>query len=194
MGRQPKDRLVTAPPPVEDDTARLFFALWPDAASRAAMGRIAQALNPQCGGRAVPNRNIHLTLVFLGNVAASRISDLCALADKVVAPGFELVIDSVNYWRHNRIVWAAPLECPAALHALVSALESALKAGGVGFDERHYKPHITLLRAARTAPPPMQTIDAIRWSIFDFALVRSRRIASSTIYEVVQRWPLHEDQ
>lgn len=177
------------PPPAVDGTARLFFALWLDAAPRAALGRLAQTLHPQCGGRAVPNRNIHLTLVFLGDVEASRIPDLCALASEVVAPGFELAIDTVNYWRHNRIVWATPQECPAALQALVTALERALKAGGFGFDGRPYMPHITLLRAARHAPP-MQTVDAIRWRVVDFVLARSLSYDRTTVYEVVQRWPL----
>lgn len=189
MGRQPADHLDPAPPPAEDDTARLFFAVWLDVAPRAALGRLAQALHPQCGGRAVPNRNIHLTLVFLGDVAASRIPDLRALAAGVVAPDFELVIDTVNYWQHNRIVWAAPQECPAALRTLVTALECALKDGGVAFDARPYMPHITLLRGARRAPP-LQTVDAVRWRVVDFVLVQSLSYERTTVYEVMQRWPL----
>ncbi len=172
-----------------DDTARLFFALWPDAASRAALDGMAQTLHPQCGGRTVPNRNIHLTLVFLGNVAAGRIPDLCALAERITAPGFDLVIDSVNHWRHNSVVWAAPQECPAALRALVTALENALKVTGVVFDERPYRPHVTLLRGARRAPPlPMSEV--INWRAADFALVQSLGRDRTTVYEVLQRWPL----
>lgn len=175
--------------PAAAATARLFFALWPDAAPRAALGRLAQTLQPQCGGRAVPNRNIHTTLVFLGDVEAGCIPDLCGLAEKVVAPGFELAIDTVSYWRHNRIVWAAPHECPAALQALVAALGSALKAGGIRFDGRPYLPHITLLRAARHAPA-LPAVDAIRWRVVDFVLVQSLSYDRATAYEVMQRWPL----
>jgi 2'-5' RNA ligase len=177
------------PSPAAEGTARLFFALWLDAAPRAALGRLAQTLHPQCGGRVVPSRNIHLTLVFLGNLAAGRIPDLCALAAGVTGPGFELVIDTVNYWRHNRIVWAAPRECPAGLRALVTALERALKAGNVGFDARPYLPHITLLRGARRAPP-VQAIEPIRWRVADFVLVQSLSYDRTTVYEVMQRWPL----
>ena len=189
MDQARQDEGLASPPLPADGTARLFFALWLDAAPRAALGRLAQKLQPQCGGRAVPNRNIHLTLVFLGDVEAGRIPDLCALAEKIVAPGFELAIDTVNYWRHNRIVWAAPQECPAALQALVAGLERALKGGGVRFDQRPYLPHITLLRAARHAPT-MQTVDAIRWRVVDFVLVQSLSYDRTTAYEVMQRWPL----
>ena len=189
MDQTRQDEGLASPPLAADGTARLFFALWPDAAPRAALGRLAQTLQPQCGGRAVPNRNIHLTLVFLGDVEAGRIPGLCALAEKVVAPGFELAIDTVNYWRHNRIVWAAPHECPAALQTLVAALGSALKARGFAFDGRPYLPHITLLRAARHAPA-LQTVDAIRWRMVDFVLVQSLSYDRTTVYEVMQRWPL----
>lgn len=175
--------------PAADGTARLFFALWPDAAPRAALGRLARTLHEECGGRAMLTRNIHLTLVFLGNVAAGRIPDLCALAKGIVAPRFELAIGTVNHWRHNRIVWAGPKECPDALRMLVADLESALRNSGFRFDERPYAPHITLLRDARRAPAA-QTMGDIPWRIADFALVRSLRRDHATVYEVMQRWPL----
>ena len=133
--------------------------------------------------------NIHLTLVFLGDVEAGRIPDLCALAQSVVAPGFELAIDNVSYWRHNRIVWTGPGLCPDALRTLVADLESALKSSGFCFDERSYMPHITLLRNARRAPAA-QMIAAVSWHVADFVLVQSVRRDNGTAYEPVGRWPL----
>jgi len=171
------------------DTSRLFFALWPDAAPRAALGRLAEALHQECGGRAMLTGNIHLTLVFLGDVASSRIPDLRTLAEGIVAQRFELAIGTVSYWRHNRIVWAGPKECPRPLLALVAELESALKAGDFRFDERPYAPHITLLRDARRAPAAQAVAD-IPWRIADFALVQSLRRDNASVYEVIQRWPL----
>ncbi len=176
-------------PTAADETARLFFALWPDAAPRAALGRLAQALHQECGGRVMLTRNIHLTLVFLGDVAASWIPDLRALAEGIVAQRFELAIATVNYWRHNRIVWAGPKECPDAMQMLVADLESALKAGDFRFDERPYAPHITLLRDARRAPAA-QTVADIPWRIADFALVQSLHRDNASVYEAIQRWPL----
>ena len=188
MGRQPADHLDPAPPTAEDDTARLFFALWPDAATRAALDGMAQALREACGGRAMQAPHIHLTLVFLGNVATRRIPELCALAAGIVAPRFELTVDRVDFWPHNRIVWAGPGVCPDELQRLVAVLEGALQSSGFRFDARPYVPHITLLRNARAAPP--RVVAGIRWHIADFSLVQSLRRDNSTAYEVVQRWPL----
>lgn len=189
MGRQQADHLDPATPQAREDTARLFFALWPDEASRAALDGMAQSSREACGGRAMKAAHIHLTLVFLGNVAARRIPKLCTLAAGVVAPRFELAIDRVTFWPHNRIVWAGPGVCPDELRRLVEVLEEALQAAGFGFDARPYLPHITLLRNARAAPPP-QAVAGIGWRIADFALVQSLRRDNASVYEVVQRWPL----
>ncbi len=137
----------------------------------------------------MPAANIHLTLVFLGDVPTDRIQDLCASAETVTARGFELAIDSIKYWRHNRIVWAGPSVCPDALQALVAGLENALRVSGFSFDERPYMPHITLLRNARRAPAA-QVVDAVSWRITDFALVQSVRRDNGTAYEPLRHWPL----
>jgi len=53
---------------VTGDTARLFFAVWPAPEVQRVLGEIARGAQRECGGRAVSTRNIHLTLVFLGNL------------------------------------------------------------------------------------------------------------------------------
>lgn len=189
MGRRPADHLVPAPAPAEGGTARLFFALWPDAATRAALGGMAQSLRKTCGGRAMKAAHVHLTLVFLGNVAVQRLPELCALASAINVPRFGLTIDGVHFWRHNRIVWTGPGVCPDALQNLVAMLERALRDAAFDFDSRPYVPHITLLRNARLAPPPWAG-PGISWPVAGFALVRSLRRADATVYEVVEHWPL----
>lgn len=168
---------------------RLFFALWPDAAARAALGTLAGALQAECGGRAVPAANIHLTLVFLGDVPAARFADACLAAEGVAAPRFDFEARTVGYWRHNRVVWSGPAQCPEALRGLVAGLESALAAAGFQFDRRAHVPHLTLLRNARRAPA-MPEMAAIRWPVSEFVLVQSLRQDRGVRYEALRRWPL----
>ena len=97
------------------DTARLFFAAWPGPEVQQALGKLAQDLGRECGGRAILTRNIHLTLVFLGDVARERLVQLEALAAAVTSARFDLDVDRVEYWRHNRIVWAGVERCPATI-------------------------------------------------------------------------------
>jgi len=174
---------------VESDTARLFFAVWPAPEIQRALGDLAQALRRDCGGRALPARNIHLTLVFLGNVERSRMARIEEIAAAVTAPSFELNVDRVEYWRHNRIVWAGVEHSPEALAALVARLAQPLTSEGFRFDERPYVPHITLLRDARR-PPPAAAVPAVAWPVARFALVESAPRERGRVYEVVREWPL----
>lgn len=156
---------------------------------QAALGELARSFYRECGGRVVRTPNIHLTLVFLGDVPTARFADLMTLAGSIAATAFEFAIDTCGYWRHNRIVWAGTARCPQPLCELVLQLIRALRAAGFQCDERDYVPHITLLRAARRAPAP-QAAAQIPWRAADFALVQSVRRDGGVAYDVVQRWPL----
>jgi len=171
------------------DTARLFFAAWPAPDVQRALGGVAQAAQRECGGRAVPSDNIHLTLVFLGNVPRPRLDEIEALAATIDARSFALAVDRLEYWRHNRILWAGAEECPEALRALVAALEQVLLAAGFQFDRRPYVPHVTLLRNVRRGPAERR-IPPVAWPVADFALVESVQLERTTLYEVLRRWPL----
>lgn len=155
--------------------------------------RLAQSLHQDCGGRVVRRDNLHLTLVFLGDVAREKIPQLEAIAGQQSGAGFGLEFGATGYWRRNRIVWAAPFSTPDPLRELVVALEQALQQAGFAFDRRSHKneyvPHLTLIRDARAPamPPPL----AFDWPVDDFALVESARGARGAEYRVLARWPLH---
>ena len=182
-GREHGQGLTRAP-----RAARVFFALWPDDGVRDALHREAQMLHPNCGGRVMRRENVHLTLVFIGDVAAERLDELRSVAGTISGSSFELVLDQLGYWRHNRIVSASPLTVPEALRELVSSLEGRLQQAGFEFDRRPYAPHITLLRDARApgVPAPL----SLDWTVGDFALVESAHGPRGAEYHVLERWKL----
>jgi 2'-5' RNA ligase len=171
--------------------------LWPDATVRGGFHRLAQSLHRDCGGRIVRRDNLHLTLVFLGDVAREKIPQLEIIAAQQSGVGFDLEFGATGYWRRNRIVWAAPLAIPEPLRELAAALEQALQQAGFGLDRRSHKnehkneyaPHLTLIRDARAPAllPPL----ALGWAISDFALAESVRGARGVEYRVLARWPLN---
>ena len=157
---------------------------------------LAQAAHKVSGGRLIRPDHLHLTLVFLGNVAHAKTFQLEATAQQQCRAGFSLEFGKTGYWRHNRIVWAAPISIPEPLRALVAALERSLQHAGIQFDrqrkENEYVPHVTLIRDARVlAALPMPKFV---WRISDFALIESARGAKGAEYQVLARWPLHADQ
>lgn len=137
----------------------------------------------------MPAHNIHLTLVFLGAVSRERLDGLEALAATIEGEPFTLTVDRVDYWRHNRIVWAGVKDCPEGLTALVKRMERALSGVGFQLNNRPYVPHITLLRDARRAPAQSR-LASIAWPVSDFALVESVQLDNSHLYEVLQSWRL----
>ena len=182
-------RPPSAEPSIKNDTARLFFAVWPPAAVQEALHRIAQKARQECGGRAVAQRNIHATLAFLGNVPRERLGEIEAIAAQIHGSRCALAIDRLEYWRHNRIVWAGVARCPDPLRGLAAGLAVRLHAAGYGIDDRPYVLHVTLLRNARRAPAA-SAIAPVAWPVDDFALVESVAEGGGRAYEVLRRWPL----
>ncbi len=162
---------------------RLFFALWPDDAARAPLARYAGAAHAACGGRLMRPQNLHFTLAFLGDTEAGRLEALLGAAAGVEPRRFAIEVDRVEYWRHNRIVWAGASIVPDALAALVAELRAALDAGEFGYDARPFVPHVTLLRDARPATLP--DFAPVTWRADRFVLVKS---VPGGDYAIVREW------
>jgi RNA 2',3'-cyclic 3'-phosphodiesterase len=173
---------------VTGDVARVFFAAWPPPGVQQALGDIARQAQRECGGRAVPAGNIHLTLLFIGDVPRASVAALETLGATVTASRFDLVVDRVEYWRHNRILWAGVEQCPQALAELVERLQQPAAAAGYRIEGRPYVPHITLQREARRAPAGVRI--RVDWPVTEFALVESAQRERGRVYEVLRRWPL----
>jgi RNA 2',3'-cyclic 3'-phosphodiesterase len=166
---------------------RLFFALWPDDAAAGALERLAVALQSRAGGRAVPREKIHITLAFLGQVAADRADDLVQAAGSVDEAAFELVLDKTGAFRRARVAWAGASDPPAALIAAQSRLQEGLLARGFALEERPFAPHVTLVRKTERALRA-EPVEPIAWRVDEMTLVRSDTGAGT--YTVMARWPL----
>lgn len=171
-------------------TARVFFALWPNAAERSHLAAWQTPLKRLCGGRAMRGETLHNTLVFIGDIDQSRLEALQLAAQEVSGESFELCFDDARYWGHNHIVYAAPGHLPQQLTQLAGALEQNLIRHRFKFDIRAYKPHVTLLRNARWTDAPLPEMLPVRWQINDFALVQSVNQDGLAGYRVLARFPL----
>ncbi|MHB1186426.1 RNA 2',3'-cyclic phosphodiesterase [Thiobacillus sp.] len=179
---------LTEPGPAEPDTLRLFFALWPDDATRDALNRTGKWLHLHWGGRRMRADTVHITLAFLGSTPVEQLGSLVACADAVQTDAFELILDQAGYWRHNRIGWLGASRTPPQHLELVGALNAALQGAGFAVDARPHVPHVTLLRNSAGGDVPECT--PVRWPISDFVLVASRTDPDGAHYEVIRRWSL----
>jgi len=166
--------------------ARLFFAVWPDAAAAAALSALGRQLVDACGGRPVAAAKLHLTLAFLGEVEAERTADLAGCAG-FRARRFRLELDRVGGFRRARVAWAGPSIPPPELVALQEKLAARLGASGFALEEREFNPHLTLVRRIERSLAGA-SIAPIAWDADALTLVRSE--TGTGRYVVVERWPL----
>lgn len=170
-------------------TLRVFFALWPDAATARALDAHARTLQAACGGRRMARDSLHLTLSFVGEVEAGRVDALAAVAAALRQPAFAFELDCCGAWQGKRIVWMAPSRRVAALHALAASLDASLRLAGFAPERRPFRPHVTLLRKAE-AEVPAPDWPPLRWEAKEFCLLASQRSNAGARYQVLGKWRL----
>ena len=167
---------------------RWFFALWPTDPFRTQIQEATLAIAQASGGRLIPARNFHVTLLFLGEVPAERFDAVQQAGARLAgSPAFELNFDGVEAWG-RRLLCLTTSTPPAAAIALATRLRGHLSSD-VRQDEREFRPHITLARDLRRSCAA-EAIHGLRQKVDDFALVESVRDASGSQYSVLARWPL----
>lgn len=167
--------------------ARLFFALWPGPDAAARLAEVAAQLAARAGGKPVAPARIHLTLAFLGEVAAPQREGLLDIEPR--GDRFRLTLDHVGSFRDARVAWAGASAPPPALLALQSWLAGELAARGCVLEKRAFAPHVTLVRKIGKAVPgaPMEPV---AWEARELALVCSE--AGTGRYCTERTWGLGE--
>lgn len=163
-------------------TKRLFLALWPDAAVRAALRTWRDAWTWPRGATPVATDHLHLTLHFLGGVPRERVPALLDGLAACVTP-FHLQMGRAAAW-HNGIAVLEPMHAPPPLLALHADLERSLLAHDLTPEARAYRPHVTMARRAGGAAMPA-TGAAIDWYVDRYALVESRGGVYTVLREYV---------
>jgi 2'-5' RNA ligase len=165
---------------------RVFFALWPDDATRGAISRATREAVRSSGGRPIAKERLHVTVAFLGELTGAGLEAARAVPPIRVG-AFELLLDTLGLWPESKILWLAPSSPPDALGDLEGRLWDALIERGFRGEERIYRPHVTLARRAR---PVDADIEPVRFPVGELALVESFPDGRNVHYEVLERWPL----
>ena len=168
---------------------RLFLALWPTEEFRAQIEASTLAISRASGGRLIPPRNYHVTLLFLGDVPADSVVAVQEASARLAgSPAFELHFDCIEAWGRKLLCLTSSTPSAAASD-LAARLRSSLNNYVQRPEEREFRPHITLARDLARGRRSEQ-IEALRQKVADFALVESVRDASGSHYSVLARWPL----
>ncbi|WP_329106686.1 RNA 2',3'-cyclic phosphodiesterase [Micromonospora sp. NBC_01699] len=199
---------------------RLFVAIYPDPAALADLTgqltrlRVGAASASGVDVRLTPPDHLHLTVVFVGEVAESRLPGLHSALDRAArtwrpSPGTDGSVELVGTPRlrlgggglfgvpPETVLWVGLRGDVDALHAVSVASRRELAAVGLPADPRPYVPHVTLARPGNRLSP--EAVEADRaaldgylgpeWPATELVLVRSRPGPRPT-YDRLAAWPL----
>jgi 2'-5' RNA ligase len=164
---------------------RLFFAMLPPPAIQAELGRLAAWGERRCGGHAVAPENMHLTLLYLGELAPGAAATAREAAAVQRFASFEVTLDRIEYWPGPRLYCAVPAVPVPGAAALAASLRAALRGRGA-LPERPFAAHVTLLRRPRRLHE--LSMLPVAWMASEFCLMRSRRIGGELHYAPIDSW------
>jgi RNA 2',3'-cyclic 3'-phosphodiesterase len=95
--------------------------------------------------------NIHLTIKFLGDVAASRLGDVRQAVERACQPirPFEVTVAGAGCFpsaRSPRVLWVGLDPLPDELRKLHANVEAELERLGFAREARRFSPHLTIAR------------------------------------------------
>ncbi len=96
-----------------------------------------------CQGKVVKKENLHLTLVFLGEIAQTKIDQIIHVLKKVNSVPFILTANKTNILKDILVL---EINKTKELIDLQAKLEKEILSSGFLIDSRLYYPHVSLVR------------------------------------------------
>lgn len=150
----------------------------------------------------VEDENLHITLVFLGDLPDHKVGLVKDSLREVSHNAFKLHLKGVGCFPscgRPRVIWIGAEEGAVELIELYSKVARALRQSGVSFkEERGYTPHLTVarVRSGRNVAKLARSIEMLSNEDFGWMEVREFRLKKSTltpkgpIYETISSYKL----
>jgi 2'-5' RNA ligase len=106
--------------------------------------------------RRVRPEHLHITLAFLGAVSQERLAEVIAATRAAAAtqPPFTVTLEGVGRFPESgapRVIWMGIVQGARETTNLAAALRRALSEGGLPFDDKPFRAHVTLARIPQDA-------------------------------------------
>ena len=180
---------------------RLFVALSISPAVREAFSVLLTELHradPKT--RWIHPANLHVTLKFIGNVAAEKLPSIeQALTTITVLRPFDLEFRGLGFFPNERrpaVIWAG-IVAPPELAALATRIDEAVSTCGIARETRPFAPHLTLARfkeprlaeALRAQSAQSKDRFFAQQSVGEFQLMESRLKSGGAEYTTLRAFP-----
>lgn len=167
---------------------RLFTAVLFEDSVKDSMMREMERLRASCrGGNFTLRENLHMTLVFLGEVDRKGAAGALGAVRSVSFPEFFVEFDRIGRFRRRDggdLYWMGIVRSPE-LERAEAELEAELRAAGLDFEGGRFSPHVTLARqvAGGGLCGPIEPFSA---RVSRVSLMRSERIDGVLSYSEVK--------
>ncbi len=125
---------------------RLFIALYPDKASLKNIAHMRDAYQANAEGKFVEDKQLHLTLNFLGDIESGQLESLKNIVNALPATPFTLAMKPSVFKVRKGQILALEAFHDSNLIKLRKDLVDTIAGIGIQPDRRTFKPHITLAR------------------------------------------------
>jgi RNA 2',3'-cyclic 3'-phosphodiesterase len=147
--------------------------------------------------RWIPPQNLHVTMMFLGNVADDAIEPIAtALASAASsAQAGSTRLEGVGAFpnpKRPRVLWVGLNDPSEVLARLAASVGDALEPLGFVREQRRFRPHVTIARIPRPTPMDLDgiAVEPLEVPVREVVLMRSHLGKGSARYEALMRWPL----
>lgn len=160
-------------------------------------GRLAALAAGIPGARWVEQRNLHVTLRFIGEVEEGVAQEIHECLGEIRAAAFDLAITGFGTFGRSspNALWAAVDKGPEIQH-LQAKVDSALARAGIAPEGRKFVPHVTLARLKDAPVARVQHFIAghsplrAEFAVDQFILFRSHLGRGGAEYEALAEYPL----
>ncbi len=175
---------------------RLFVAVDLSDEVRDRMENVLKTFKDFKGVKAVEKENLHITLMFLGEVPDRRVEIVKEKLKEIKAEPFKIKLKGLGSFPPQgniRVVWVGVEDDGENLKMLADAVESSLRSLGFRRD-KEFVAHATVARVKRLAPSDREKLlrAVERYRDYDFGemVVENFRLKKSTL---TPKGPIYED-
>jgi 2'-5' RNA ligase len=172
---------------------RAFIAVDVPEEIRAVLASAADMLKFD-GIRLVPEKNLHITMLFLGDIGESNIDGIKEIISKADTEGFEVSLDNLGVFtpRMPKVIFAKVQDKSRSLLRTYNFLKAGLEGMGLILEDRQYIPHVTLGRLTETQSLGYSGIEE---SLSQIAVSQSFRCTSISLKSssLSQAGPIYTD-
>ncbi|HCL73387.1 MAG TPA: RNA 2',3'-cyclic phosphodiesterase [Gammaproteobacteria bacterium] len=146
--------------------------------------------------RLTPERNLHVTLKFLGLMAEEAIPELSLHLAQVCAKHQVFNYHCRGLGHFKQSIWLGVDPSPELL-ALSKDIENCCALLGFAAEQKRFTPHVTIARYGKAARPPLSNLTdrfgEQEWfvgAISEACLFKSETLPAGAKYTVIERYPL----